>query len=491
MVFILITVLIDMMAIGLIVPVLPLWIGTFTSSPAEQTFWYGVVALSFGATNFVSSPILGALSDRFGRRPVLLSGFMGLALSFWVTGLATALWMLIVVRVFNGAMQANAAVANAYVADITAPADRARRFGLVGAMFGLGFTLGPALGGVLGSIHLNLPFFVAGTMAVLNGLYGYFVLPESLPPQKRRPFSWRQANPFSALRGLGRLRGVGSLVVVTALASLAQFTVHNSFVLYTTFKFGWGPRDNGLALFTVGLMSVLVQGVLLKHLLRRFSGRFLAVGGLLASTCTYLGFGLISEGWMMFAVIVVGSLLGASAFRRRVLVLGDSFAVVHHEAEGHEGEDEVDTRTDTLASAYLAARADGDLTYRMVRDLVDDVVTEAERPDRDLRDDSSERELLRLQRDLVVDRCVILDEVVRDVAPEVDLLLLRRGRSREDEGRQQGHVFLGVGSVAFALIPDDSGERDVSQGIQHGIPDGAGNQGRVRSGRRAGEFGRG
>lgn len=313
MVFILITVLIDMMAIGLIVPVLPLWIGTFTTSPAEQTFWYGVVTLSFGATNFVSSPILGALSDRFGRRPVLLSGFMGLALSFWVTGLATALWMLIVVRVFNGAMQANAAVANAYVADISAPAERARRFGLVGAMFGLGFTLGPALGGFLGSIHLNLPFFVAGSMAVINGLYGFFVLPESLPPEKRRPFSWRQANPFAALRGLGQLRGVGSLVVVTALASLAQFTVHNSFVLYTTFKFGWGPRDNGLALFTVGLMSVLVQGVLLKHLLHRFSGRVLAVGGLMASTCTYLGFGLITEGWMMLVVIVVGSLLGGSA----------------------------------------------------------------------------------------------------------------------------------------------------------------------------------
>ena len=147
--FILVTVLLDMMAIGIIVPVLPLIVGTFTASPSEQTFWFGVVTFAFGAANFFGSPILGALSDRVGRRPVLLLGFAGLALSFFVTGLATALWMLIVVRLFSGLMQANAAVANAYVADITPPEDRARRFGLVGAMFGLGFILGPAMGGLL------------------------------------------------------------------------------------------------------------------------------------------------------------------------------------------------------------------------------------------------------------------------------------------------------------------------------------------------------
>ncbi|HOW49658.1 MAG TPA: MFS transporter [Rubrivivax sp.] len=311
--FIMLTVLIDMVSIGLIVPVLPLFVGTFTTSPTEQALWFGAVAFSFGIANFFASPVLGALSDRHGRRPVLLLGFTGLALSFIVTGLATALWMLIAVRLFSGAMQSNAAVANAYVADITPPQQRARRFGLLGAMFGLGFILGPAAGGLLGAVDLRLPFFVAGTLAVANGLYGWFVLPESLPPERRRAFEWRRANPFSALIALTRLHGVGPLVVVVALAALAQFTLHTTWVLYTYFKFGWGPAQTGASLFVVGLMSAFVQGVLLKHLLRRFTPQRLAAVGLAGSALTYLGFGLASEGWMLYAVIVVGTLIGGGA----------------------------------------------------------------------------------------------------------------------------------------------------------------------------------
>ncbi|MBK6865500.1 MAG: MFS transporter [Ideonella sp.] len=311
--FILATVLIDMVAIGLIVPVLPLIVGTFTASPAEQAFWFGVVTFTFGAANFFASPILGALSDRYGRRPVLLIGFTGLALSFIVTGLATALWMLIAVRLASGAMQSNAAVANAYVADITPPEDRARRFGLLGAMFGLGFILGPVMGGLLGAIDVHLPFFVAGALAIVNGLYGWFVLPESLPPSRRRRFEWRRANPVAALRELRRLEGVGPLVAVIALATLSQFTLHTSWVLYTTFKFGWGPAQNGWSLFVVGLTSAFVQGFLLKYLLRRFTPQRIAAVGLIGSALTYLGFGLASEGWMMFAVIIVGTLIGGGA----------------------------------------------------------------------------------------------------------------------------------------------------------------------------------
>jgi DHA1 family tetracycline resistance protein-like MFS transporter len=301
--FILITVLIDMVTIGLIIPVLPPLVGTFTANQADQAFWFGAVMFAFGIANFFASPILGALSDRYGRRPILLLGFSGLALSFFVTALATALWMLVLVRLFSGAVMANQAVANAYVADITAPAERARRFGLLGAMFGLGFILGPVLGGLLGNISLQLPFFVAGSLALLNLAYGTFVLPESLPKARRTAFEWRKANPVAALKGLAGLKGIGSLVIVLALSGLAQFVLHSTWVLYTTFKFGWGPLQNGWSLFAVGIMSALVQGFLLKHLLRKFSAQRLAVMGLVSSSLCYLAWGLAPVGWMMFVVI--------------------------------------------------------------------------------------------------------------------------------------------------------------------------------------------
>lgn len=313
--FIMATVLIDMVSIGLIIPVLAPLIGTFTTTKSEQAFWYGVITIAFGIANFFGSPILGRLSDRYGRRPVLLIGFSGLALSFFVTGLATALWMLVAVRLFSGAMQSNVAVANAYVADITPPDERARAFGQLGAMLGVGFILGPVIGGLLGGISLHLPFFVAGSLACINWLYGYFVLPESLPPERRQPFVLREANPVNALRGLVGLKGVGPLVVVVALSGLAQFMTHTSWVLYTTFKFGWGPVQNGWSLFAIGLMSVLVQGVFLSRLLKRFSARRLAVMGLMSSSLCFVLWGAATEGWMLYAVIfanVLGFAVSAS-----------------------------------------------------------------------------------------------------------------------------------------------------------------------------------
>ncbi len=307
--FIMVTVLIDMVSIGLIIPVLPALVGTFTSSPAEQVAWNSAVMFAFSIANFFASPLLGAFSDKYGRRPVLLVGFCALSLSFFVTALATQLWMLIAVRLFGGAMQSNISVANAYVADITAPADRAKRFGLLGAMFGMGFILGPVLGGLLGARNLHLPFFVAGTLALVNLTYGYFVLPESLPPSRRRPVEWRTAlNPIASLTRLGRLGGVGMLVAVVACTGLAQFIMYSSWVLFTKFKFGWGPLENGWSLFTVGVVSALVQGLLMGRLLRRFSPQRLALMGLVSSTFAYLAWGAISHGWMMYVVIVLNVL---------------------------------------------------------------------------------------------------------------------------------------------------------------------------------------
>ena len=307
--FIMLTVLIDMMSIGLIIPVLPALVGTFTGSRADQTFWYGATTFAFSIANFFTSPVLGGLSDRFGRRPVLLVGFCALAVSFFVTALATALWMLIAVRLFSGAMQSNASVANAYVADISAPAERAKRFGMLGAMFGVGFILGPVMGGLLGAIDLHLPFFAAGALALLNLVYGYFVLPESLPLNRRRPFNRKALNPFASLVDLSQLKGVGMLVAVICCSGLAQFILYTTWVLYTTFKFGWGPAQNGWSLFAIGVMSALVQGVLLGRLLKRFSPQRLAIVGLVSSTLAFMAWGASTQGWMMFAVIV-GNLLG-------------------------------------------------------------------------------------------------------------------------------------------------------------------------------------
>ena len=309
--FIMLATLIDMVSIGLIIPVLPALVGGFTESPADQAFWYGVVTFAFGFANFFASPVLGGLSDRHGRRPVLLLGFCGLATSFLLTAMATALWMLILVRLVSGAMQANMSVSNAYVADITPPEERARRFGMLGAMFGLGFILGPVMGGLLGAIDLRLPFFAAGSLALLNLLYGWFVLPESLPAERRRAFSIWSANPVSSLRGLAQLRGAGMLVAVIACSGLAQFVLYTTWVLYTTFKFGWGPLENGWSLAAVGVVSVVVQGLLMGRLLGLFGARRLAVMGLLSSTLAFVAWGAATEGWMIFAIIFV-NLLGAT-----------------------------------------------------------------------------------------------------------------------------------------------------------------------------------
>ena len=309
--FIMVTTLIDMVSIGLIIPVLPALVGKLTGSQVDQAFWYGVVTFAFSIANFFGSPLLGALSDSHGRRPVLLIGFCGLTLSFFATAMATALWMLIAVRLVSGAMQANMAVANAYVADFTPPEQRARQFGMLGAMFGVGFILGPVLGGLLGAIDLQLPFFVAGGLSLLNLLYGCFVLPESLPLEHRRPISWAAVNPVSSLRGLARLEGAGLLVAVIACSGLAQFILYTVWVLYTTFKFGWGPLENGWSLAAMGLSAAVVQGLLLGPLLKWLGPPRLAVLGLGSSMLAYALYGAATQGWMMLAIIAL-NLLGVT-----------------------------------------------------------------------------------------------------------------------------------------------------------------------------------
>jgi len=310
--FILITVFLDVLGIGLIIPVLPSLVGEFTSRPDEQAYWYGILTATFGVMQFICMPALGALSDRYGRRPVLLLSVFGLGVSLLVQATATSLLALLLIRIVSGGTAASFSVANAYVADITAPDKRGKAFGLLGAAFGLGFIFGPVLGGLLGSEDVRLPFFVAASLALLNFLYGYFLLPESLPVESRSPFTLGRANPFSALLNLGRLHGVGGLMGVFALNGFAQFVLQTTWVLYTTFRFGWGPTQNGLALCVYGLINVIVQGGLQGWLLRRVGEVRLAVVGMSSATIAFVLYGLADEGWMLYAIMCANLLAFAS-----------------------------------------------------------------------------------------------------------------------------------------------------------------------------------
>jgi DHA1 family tetracycline resistance protein-like MFS transporter len=306
--FIVVTVLLDVMGIGLLIPVLPSIVGQFTESRDAQTYWYGALIATFGVAQFICAPLLGALSDHYGRRPVLLTAISGLGLMFFLTPLVGSLTQLLATRVFGGALAANFSVANAYVADVSSHENRAKSFGKIGAAFGIGFILGPMLGGLLGHLDIRLPFFVAAGLSFLNFLYGWFVLPESLPRERRKRIDLARANPLSSLYGLVKLKNVGMLVAVFALTNLAQFILHSIWVLYTTFRYSWGPRESGLSLFVVGLMAAIVQGGLLGMLLRLLGERRVVVAGLASGTLAFVGYGLATQGWMMYAIIVANLL---------------------------------------------------------------------------------------------------------------------------------------------------------------------------------------
>jgi MFS transporter, DHA1 family, tetracycline resistance protein len=318
--FVMITLLIDVIGIGLIVPVLPLLVGEFTTGRDTQAYWYGAIVVTYGATQFLCAPLLGALSDRFGRRPLLLLGIAGLGATFLLTAVARSLWLIVAARVLGGGLSANFAVAQAYVADVTPPEQRTQSLGKLGAMFGIGFVLGPVLGGMLGHIDLRLPLYGASGLCALNWLYGLLVLPESLPPQNRRPLSLARVNPLASLAGVTRLRGVGALVVAFAFTVLPQWMLQTTWVLYTNFRFGWGPRESGLSLFTVGLVAMIMQGGLLGPLIRALGERRLIVAGMLSATLAYAGYGLATQGWMLFVIIVCNVLAFGSVVTMQGIV---------------------------------------------------------------------------------------------------------------------------------------------------------------------------
>lgn len=303
--FMLVCVFIDMLGVGMVMPSLPIFVGELTGSRAMQAYWFGSLVMVFGVVQFLFSPILGGLSDRFGRRPVLLCCMLGMALNFSVTASATSLATLFVGRVIGGLSSANMSVASAYAADISAPEQRAKSFGRIGAAFSVGFIVGPMLGGLLGGRSLQLPMYVAASLCVVNAIYGYLFVAESLSEERRKPFSLAKANAFSSLGRLATRPATRGLFVAFALLVFAQLMSQTAFVLYTNFRYGWTPQQVGVALFFVGLGSVVMQAFLLERLLKRLGEARLTLIGLASGGITFLIYGIATEGWMIYVAIIL------------------------------------------------------------------------------------------------------------------------------------------------------------------------------------------
>jgi DHA1 family tetracycline resistance protein-like MFS transporter len=341
--FIMVTLFIDILGIGIIIPVLPELVKELVGgdpagltgglidaiSPTQsrvepptavvltdaQTFsragrYVGVIGATYALMQFFFAPVMGALSDRFGRRPVLLVSMFGLGIDFLIQGFAPNIWWLFVGRVLAGIMGASFTTANAYIADVSTDETRARNFGFVGMMFGLGFTIGPALGGFLGGFSIRLPFFAAAALALINWLYGYFVLPESLPAEKRSGFRLAHIHPFGSVALLRVYPIVAGLAAVFVCKSLAQRGLENVWVLYTGYRFNWDASTNGLALGLVGITAIIVQGGMVRPVIRRFGERKTVIVGTIVSAFSFLGYGLASQGWMIPCIIIGGAFGG-------------------------------------------------------------------------------------------------------------------------------------------------------------------------------------
>jgi DHA1 family tetracycline resistance protein-like MFS transporter len=309
--FIFVTVVLAVLGFGLLIPVLPELVKQFKAgNVADGSHSYGVLVSVYALMQFFGAPILGSLSDRFGRRKVILIALAGSALDFAAMALAPSLTLLFVARMVGGVTAGIISTANAYVADVTPPEKRAQGFGLMGAAFGLGFIVGPLVGGILGSIDLRLPFWVAAGCAALNWLYGCFVLPESLAPENRRDFSWQRANPIGAILALKRFPAVLGLAESYFILTLAQMMLFSIWALYTGYRYHWDPQHVGLSLTLVGVISAVVQAVLAQRIIGRLGDTRGVILGLALSAVAQTLYGLATLGWMIYPIILLGSFAG-------------------------------------------------------------------------------------------------------------------------------------------------------------------------------------
>lgn len=309
--FIFITLLLDVTGIGIIIPVMPSLIMELTGEGLSAASKYGGwLIFAYAFFQFIFSPIVGALSDKYGRRPVLLVSLFGFGLDYILLALAPNLWWLFLGRILSGIMGASFTTGAAYIADVSAPEKRAANFGLIGAAFGLGFIVGPVIGGLLGEFGPRVPFYAAAVLSLLNWLYGLFILPESLPAEKRRAFSWKRANPLGSLINLKRYPVLAGLIFAMVFVYIAAHAVQSTWAYFTMYRFEWGEAEVGYSLGFVGVLSALVQGVLIRWLIPKIGENASVYLGMIFYAIGLVLFSLAGDGWMVYPYMVVYCLGG-------------------------------------------------------------------------------------------------------------------------------------------------------------------------------------
>jgi len=310
--FIFITLLLDVTGWGIIIPVMPNLVRELLGGSSDSlstvsaaATYGGWLISAYAITQFFCAPIVGGLSDRYGRRPVLLGSLLGFGIDFLFQGFAPTIGWLFVGRIIAGVMGASFSTAGAYIADISTPENKAQNFGMIGAAFGLGFIVGPVIGGLLGGFGSRVPFFAAAGLAFLNFLYGYFILPESLKQENRRTFTWARANPIGTFKSLFRFKVVLGLFISLALVYISAHAVQSNWSYYTIEKFKWTPRLIGISLGVVGLVFAIVQGGLIRLIIPKLGQQRSVYFGLALYALGFLLYAFATEGWMMYAFTVV------------------------------------------------------------------------------------------------------------------------------------------------------------------------------------------
>jgi DHA1 family tetracycline resistance protein-like MFS transporter len=334
--FIFITLLIDVTGLGLIIPVVPKLIEQLlhTTDISKVALFGGLLTFSYAIMQFLFAPVLGNLSDKFGRRPILLFSLFGFGLDYVLLAFAPSIGWLFVGRVIAGITGASMTTASAYIADISTPETRAQNFGMIGAAFGLGFIVGPVIGGLLGEMGPRIPFLVAAGLALLNAAYGYFVLPESLGVENRRAFDWKRANPISSLKNLSRFPAVSGLILSMFLIYVASHAVQSNWSYFNIEKFKWTPKMIGISLAAVGVLVGAVQGGLVRFINPKIGNEKSVYLGLGFYTVGLVLFGLASQSWMMFVFLIPYCLGGISGPGLQAIISGNVPANEQGELQG-------------------------------------------------------------------------------------------------------------------------------------------------------------